>query len=598
MKRVLLIAGGVLSLGVAIVVVLVLGARNDLAAAHRELDAAQQSLAAAQEDQATDRLDRAETRLKAVQDRMNLLPATLVGKVPLLGSPVRAIDAAAGAGLEVVAAGDVLAGAVASSPLSGDKGLDGSDLSPFHDAAGDVTDDLDRAEDHLRKAAGMLEGPSSASLPMIADLAGSTGDTVDQAIDRLDGARRGLSLLEDLTASGTDARILLLAQDTLELRPTGGFIGSFGVLRFSNGTVDLERYDSFDSLPPPNPPMDPPPYLKEALPAWWGISNVNWWPDFPTTAETAQEMFKRQGGGEVDGVIAITEQLLGDLLGVLGPIQVPGYAEPVVQKGFDQRVLYEVELKRPRDEPRKKFLIELSKIVFDRLFELSGDELVGARDVIDAAVGQGLVQAWFADPSRQELVDGTAWSGALPRTQGDFLMVVDANLTASKANAGVTKDVTYRVDRLQGGGLLGRVDVVVSNGGERDESLNPYYNGYLRIYAPKGARLVGEDEDVGNAGVADDGPFQVFNAYVDVDPGERQRITFRYVLPASVDDGDYRLTWLRQSGTQRDELTAIVNGDAHDVDPLDKSFELGADLTGNPISDRFRDTWIGDRLGL
>ena len=47
-----------------------------------------------------------------------------------------------------------------------------------------------------------------------------------------------------LTAPDTDARILLLSQDTMELRATGGFIGSFGVFHFDHGTVKLERFDS------------------------------------------------------------------------------------------------------------------------------------------------------------------------------------------------------------------------------------------------------------------------------------------------------------------------------------------------------------------
>src|SRR5205823_4118421 len=134
------------------------------------------------------------------------------------------------------------------------------------------------------------------------------------------------------------------------------------------GTAQLEHYEGFDQLPPPDPPMTPPPDLARSLPRWWGISNVNWWPNFPTTAATAQEMYRRQGGGNVDGVVAITDNLMADIVGVLGPIQLPGYDQPVVEDGFSERVIYEVEVKVPQDVPQKKFLIELSKVIFDRVF--------------------------------------------------------------------------------------------------------------------------------------------------------------------------------------------------------------------------------------
>ena len=60
----------------------------------------------------------------------------------------------------------------------------------------------------------------------------------------------------------------------------------------------------------------------------------------------------------------------GPGLGAFGPMHVPGYDRPISEQGFADRVLYEVELKRPFDSPRKKFLIRLSRVVFDQLFDL------------------------------------------------------------------------------------------------------------------------------------------------------------------------------------------------------------------------------------
>ena len=78
--------------------------------------------------------------------------------------------------------------------------------------------------------------------------------TVDSASKQLAGAERGLKLLSQLTDPGTDMRLLLLSQDTMELRATGGYIGSFGVFRFDHGSVQLERYASFEALPDPGTP--------------------------------------------------------------------------------------------------------------------------------------------------------------------------------------------------------------------------------------------------------------------------------------------------------------------------------------------------------
>ena len=93
---------------------------------------------------------------------------------------------------------------------------------------------------------------------MISSPARQLAGDLHDAHHQLDGAERALTLLADLSAPTTDARILVLSQDTMELRATGGFIGSFGVIHFDHGTVSLERFDSFDVFPPPDPPMEAP----------------------------------------------------------------------------------------------------------------------------------------------------------------------------------------------------------------------------------------------------------------------------------------------------------------------------------------------------
>jgi len=68
-------------------------------------------------------------------------------------------------------------------------------------------------------------------------------------------------------------------------------------------------------------------------------------------------------------------------------------------------------------------------------------------------------------------------------------MVVDANLTASKANLEVTKQVDYRVERRADGCLVAQVRVETRNDGA-ESPINPLYNSYLRVYAPGGSELL------------------------------------------------------------------------------------------------------------
>jgi hypothetical protein len=566
-KRPILTASAIAVFGLALLALThLVGARRDLLVAGNDLRASRQALTKRDDAGATAILDRAGRQLSGASSSASAFPLGLLRGIPLVGSPVRAAATAARAGREGVAAARGLVAASSSFPTSASAAVDGHDLSDFHAAATRSQAAVADADLRLARADSLLSGPSGAVLPPVSGPARAMRTELAKSRTELAAVGRGMSLLGDLTSPATDARLLLLSQDSLELRPTGGYVGSYGVIHFSHGTVTLEKYAATEDLPPAVPPVAAPFDLAKHLPGAWGLSNVNWWPDFPTTAAAAGEMFRRQGGGDVDGVLALTELATARLVGALGPVKLPSYAQPVTEVGFDQRVVQEVELKRPLDQPRKKFLVELSTAVFDDVFHLPAAKLPAVTDAIRRSIGAGDLQLWFTDPARQQALTGTVVAGQLPRPAGDMLMVVDANMTASKANLALHKSVDYKVARDPQGRLVAHLRVEIRNDGPKS-SINPVYNSFLQVYAPEGARLL-DPAGPQAAQPAADGPFEVFSQDVSVDPGATAVATFDYVLPDSVaTGGQYRLTWIRQAGTPDDRLR---------VDAAGRSAQFGA----------------------
>jgi len=239
-----------------------------------------------------------------------------------------------------------------------------------------------------------------------------------------------------------------------------------------------------------------------------------------------------------------------------------------VAKGFEDRIVYEVELKRPPDEPRKKFLSLLAQTVFDRVIHGSHKQISHVATVFGEAAGSGDIQAWFADPRREALLADSVWAGRLPSPKKDFLMLVDANLTASKANAGLTRDVTYRVDRDRRGHLIATLDIRYTNAGEATH-LNPYYNGFLRIYTPLGTRLL-DPESARDDFRAKDGPYHVFSLQLYVEPHGFYRAKLVYQLPGSV-------------APHSDYGTAVIGGVASRLDSSQRRFDAAHKMPRNRI---------------
>ena len=575
-----------------------ISARQELNTARLRMEASRNEVLARHDDEARAALSEAGRKITGARHDLALPPIRVLSAIPLVGSPWRAAGDAAAAGKHGVAAGRVMIDAASSFPNAGGSGLAGHDVTAIHAAITKTNVALVEANAELAAADRDLAGARHAVLPVIASPARAMSGAIGDARTQLQSASRVVSLLNTLLDPAGDHRFLLLAQDTLEARPTGGFIGSFGVLHVAQGKLTLERYEDSRTLPAPDPPLDPPPDLAPSLPRYWGLSNTDWWPDFPTSASVAKEMFKRQGGGDVDGVISVTEHLLGDLVGVLGPIQLPDYDKPVVEDGFDQRVVYEVELKKPPDVPQKKFLILLAKDVLDRLFSAPPDKVPDLAKAFGGAASSGDLQIWMADPKLQNTVLQTGVSGALPRANQDFVMLTDANVEASKANAGLVRTMSYRVDH-RGDHYYGHFEAIYENQAPQSPT-NPFYLGYLRLYVPAGARLLNaHDNQFAQGTASDDGQFDVFAQYVQVDPLTQKKVVFDYQLPDRVaPDGHYQLVWARQAGAPRDTQIAVIRGRTYHGVATKRSFVAKRSFNPSGIRGFLHSRAMFRRIGL
>ena len=123
---------------------------------------------------------------------------------------------------------------------------------------------------------------------------------------------------------------LLILQNNDELRPSGGFIGTYGISEALNG--DIVKLDTHDVYHLDMPVKDvftaiPPEALKTYLGVdKWYFRDANWSPDWPSSAKNVEKFFYAEDKllpekdqvndfeGEFEGVIAITPDIIENLL--------------------------------------------------------------------------------------------------------------------------------------------------------------------------------------------------------------------------------------------------------------------------------------------
>jgi hypothetical protein len=298
---------------------------------------------------------------------------------------------------------------------------------------------------------------------------------------------------EAMGENGTK-RYLLLFQNQTELRPTGGFVGSFAEVNVHQGVLEnlsVPGGGSYDLQGRMRTSFVAPEPLR-LLNARWEFQDANWFADFPTSARHLLAMYKEADGPTVDGVIALNASFVETLLGVLGPVDMPAYGRTITQENFllETQKIVEEEYDKTLNTP-KAFIGDLAEVLLNRLENLEPLAYVSLWQIIESALMQKEIQMYFADEHMQKQAIAYGWSGEVKQTSGDYLMVVDTNLGGGKTDGVIKEEIRLTVRVAQDGTIVNTVEVMRAHQGAPGALFTGVNNvDYLRLYVPKGSTLL------------------------------------------------------------------------------------------------------------
>jgi hypothetical protein len=424
-----------------------------------------------------------------------------------------------------------------------------------------------RAEATLASTPAHLPGPI-----------GEVRDLMQQRIRDYAPALRSYAELDDTLPGilGWDGprRYLILTQNPAELRPTGGLIGSFGVITFDRGRVTERRFQPVGDLDLPwdFPFIKPPTALASYLlgpKQPWQLADSNWSPDFPTSAREAMRLFANEGGpGKIDGVLGITTYTIDEFLAITGPVTVPDYGVTIASGETTLKTLQNTRVAKDPGTNRKAFLSAFADRLFTALFAMPSNrwaDLVARGDQFQAG---RLLLAWFADPDAQAMVVKQGLDGAVRADLGDYVYPVDSNVSpVSKLNSVTDRELDLSVKLDAVGNSDNALTVHWTNQIESPDAA-PYrklqgledlrtLGMYFRLYVPERSRV--EDVSAGTkprltapASVAEEAGRMVIANYFRI-PSGSSALTYRWLSPYPADLGEdgiatYRLTIQKQPG--------------------------------------------------
>jgi len=409
--------------------------------------------------------------------------------------------------------------------------------------------------------------------PQIREGQAVLSELISGATEVLDAVGPRAELLLTLGGVSREQTYLFLLQNNGEVRPTGGFIGTYGVVKLRNARITSFHTDNVYNLDDKvkdilkvTPPAPIAQYFKTDK---WFFRDSNWSPDFTESARQALWFYGQEGGKErFDGVIALTPDVIAPLLGVVGSVTVEG--EAYTAQNFAERLEYQVEKGYYRrgipEAQRKEVIGVIASEVLDRLLALPTERWGEVVKVATRSLHEKHALVYFTDPISQQIADEQGWTGRVVPTETDFVMVADANMLAQKTDLAMTKQIEYSF-RPSGSDLIAQVKLTYTNSGEFSW-LTTRYRDWVRVYVPVGSTFIRSTGFISDeikkaplpAQVGTELGKTVFAGYFTVEPKETKVITLEYKLPPSVRQaiakGEYHLYAQKQSGVPKQGFTA------------------------------------------
>jgi hypothetical protein len=359
---------------------------------------------------------------------------------------------------------------------------------------------------------------------------------------------------EFLKQDGKEKTFLILFQNDMEIRPGGGYIGAFGILKFKDGKVQsLETYDlsNFDKQIPPT--IEPPYPMKEILKInSWKLRDSNFSPDFRQNAEKAEYFYHLgQGQEQFEAVFAINSRVLESLLAITGPVEIEGYPgaydnenailtlEYQVEKGYAEQGIEKSE--------RKDIMKELANAIIKKIFALNSRKKIDLAKTIIGDLNKKNIQLYFKDAKLEKQAQKAGWSGSVNENwKGDYLMMVDANMGSFKSDYYVKRSFDYTLD-LSGEIPTANLKITYTHTAKIKDWMTRDYLTYLRVYVPQNSRLV-NSEGLAEIKYGSELGKEYFGSFVSIPVGQTKTVELKYNLPQNMSLEDYRLLIQKQSG--------------------------------------------------
>lgn len=386
--------------------------------------------------------------------------------------------------------------------------------------------------------------------------------------DLLTKSKKLLNFFESVIGKENPSKYLIFFANNMELRPGGGFIGSFAVIEVKDYEVgELKVYDVYDADGQLTAHIDPPKAIAKYLgvPHWF-LRDSNFSPDFYDNYQKALFFLEKElKMTDFDGSLLLTTTAVENILTAFDEIYIPDYNESINAKNFYLKTQLHVEKDFFPGSTQKQ--VFLSKVVQQLIINFDSVSSAKLLLALKKSLDEKQITIYFNDKEIQALFDTSFWSGRVIEPKCltgsnncliDYIFPYDANIGANKANFFVNRSMYLKTTTDSLGKISHQLTIRYENSSPSEIFPTGYYRNYFQILIPNNSILKTITKDgvmIEDYDQKDD-QFKLIGFYFEVPPKKIVEIKINYQLGDTIKKGKqiYQMIFQKQIGAGNSDL--------------------------------------------
>lgn len=290
-------------------------------------------------------------------------------------------------------------------------------------------------------------------------------------------------------------RYLILLQNESEIRSTGGWITSYGIVGIEGGQIKElfvdDIYNADGTLRIQGKKYRPPASMANALSIKdWPFSLVNWSPDLQEVRSVSQQFVDDlEKGNDIDGVITLDITFFQKLLSKWGGIEVPGEDQLITADNIHEKVFQMHREFTPGSTQKTTFLANLANEIIKKFLSMDINQIIKTGDVLTSSLNEKHMQIAMRDSQANNFFNSRGWAGTLDYKYNDAPIVVDWNWGGNKANQYLNKNHSLSINIKDKNSIHFAYTLTVENSSTSNSYPQGDYINYQRIYIPAEAEI-------------------------------------------------------------------------------------------------------------